>query len=405
VSTAVLADLLIGQRSGYWGGEPGTSDRDVLVVRNGDVGEGTVRWSSVPIRGMPAKEAARAQVRIGDILLTTSGYCGDVGLVDEKAPNTAVVSNFVRLLRPNPDVVHPSYLFRFMRRASFRARLKPFIRGTAMKNLAVADALRAITIPLPSLPEQRRISDVLYRAETLRQKREKSLGLLDDLTQSVFLEMFVRKASSSWSTISVGEAVDQHQGGMRTGPFGSQLLHSEFVDSGVAVLGIDNAVSNTFTWGRRRYISQAKYRELTRYTVHSGDVIITIMGTCGRCAIVPVDIPLAINTKHLCCVTLDQRKCLPGFLHSYFLVHPASRNYLQREAKGAIMSGLNMGIIRELPLVLPPLELQEEFVRGTAAIDRLKTKEHDQLVEMDALVSSLEQRAFACERDGSRVRP
>ena len=121
------------------------------------------------------------------------------------------------------------------------------------------------------------------------------------------------------------------------------------------------------------------------------------MGTCGRCAVVPEDIGVAINTKHLCCISLDQSKCLPEFLRSYFLMHPIARSYLQQTAKGAIMSGLNMNIIKALPVAVPPLAQQERYVTAVDEVQVQKLHHLRDLNELEELFNSLQARAFRGE--------
>jgi type I restriction enzyme S subunit len=275
-------------------------------------------------------------------------------------------------------------------------RLTAKAKGATFKQVNKQD-LGELSIPLPPLTEQRLIAEVLDRAETLRTKRRAALAQLDTLTQSIFLDLFGDPAKRGWPMSSIAGIAEPSDGSIRTGPFGSQLLHSEFVDEGVAVLGIDNAVSNEFRWDKLRFISATKYRELKRYTVRPGDVLITIMGTCGRCAVVPDDIPIAINTKHLCCITLDGERCLPVFLHAYFLQHPSARRYLDQTAKGAIMAGLNMGLIKAMPIPIPPMELQREFASRNAAIERLKSAHRASLTKLDSLFAVLQHRAFRGE--------
>ena len=235
---------------------------------------------------------------------------------------------------------------------------------------------------------------MLDAADALRAKRRETLAQLDTLLQSTFLDMLGDPVRLGWTMVTVEAVASSQRGAIRTGPFGSQLLHSEFVDEGIRVLGIDNAVANEFREGEPRFITARKYEQLRRYTVRPGDVLITIMGTCGRCAVVPDDICTAINTKHLCCITLDRGKCLPEFMHAYFLGHPIARRYLERSAKGAIMSGLNMRIIKALPIPAAPLDLQHRFAAIVQSVERQKANQRAHLAELDTLFASLQSRAF-----------
>ena len=358
-----------------------SEEGDIALIRIRDVIRGQ---SSTFYRG---DYDDKYLIQKGEILIGMDGEFNRARW--QSAP--ALLNQRVCKIKSNSPKLSDEYLFHFL-----PAALKAIENTTSfvtVKHLS-AKQIKDISIPLPPVEEQRRIAAILDQAETLRTQRRTALALLDSLTQSLFLDMFGAGESYGWPVTSIGEIVDEENGGIRTGPFGSQLLHSEFVDEGVAVLGIDNAVNNEFRWDERRYITHAKYEDLKRYTVRPGDVLITIMGTCGRCAVVPDDIPLAINTKHLCCISVDRRRVVPDYLHAYFLRHPTARKYLEQTAKGAIMSGLNMGIIKAMPIALPPLPLQQTFATRITSIEALKATHRRALAALDALFASLQQRAF-----------
>lgn len=302
-----------------------------------------------------------------------------------------ICSTDILPIRPGPELDR-NYLYHFLIQPDIISLASSKATGANLPRLN-PKTLANFRITLVSLPEQRRLADLLDRIDTLRAKRREATALLDDLSRSIFLHMF-SAAPHQWPLVTVEDVAAEGSSSIRTGPFGSQLLHEEFVDSGIAVLGIDNAVTNEFRWSGRRYITEQKYRQLTRYTVHPGDVLITIMGTCGRCAIIPDGMPVAINTKHLCCITLNQDKCLPEFLHSAFLMHPGVRDYLHRTAKGAIMSGLNMRIIKALPMHLPPIEIQRTYATKLRALQVLKAQHLAHLAELDALFLTLQHQVF-----------
>ena len=287
----------------------------------------------------------------------------------------------------------PAFL-RHCLRAKSRTILS-WVRATTADNLPVA-RLHALEIPLPPLPEQRRIAAILDQADAIRRKRQESLDLLDELLAGGYRALLGPGAPgyASWPESRISELAHPSKGSIRTGPFGSALRHSEFVDSGIAVLGIDNAVRNRFAWGERRYISEAKYDGLRRYTVRPGDVIITIMGTTGRSAVVPEDVPLAISTKHLAVITVDRARIEPLFLSHAIHSDPIVLAQMASETRGAIMAGLNLEIIKRLRLRVPPVDVQQCFAAIVRHIDQTRVELRASFGESVRLCESLFQRAF-----------
>ncbi len=285
-----------------------------------------------------------------------------------------------------PKKVDKRYLFYFMPSALKKIEQKtPFV---TVKHLS-AKELNKIEVPLPTLDEQVKIATVLDKVSFLMSKKDEQLNVLDELVKSRFLELF-GDPEDDWEEVKIVDICTD----MRTGPFGSALHHDEFVDSGIFVLGIDNAVENRFSYNRMRYITEEKYEKLKRYSVHPGDVIITIMGTVGRSAVIPEDMPKAINTKHLACLTPNTNIVDSYFLTNAFQIHPAIRQQLECQSKGAIMDGLNLTVIKGLIFRLPPLNLQKKFVAFYNQVDKSKSAVQQGLQELETLKKSLMQQYF-----------
>jgi len=333
-----------------------------------------------------------------DILIVWDGaYCGLVGFGIEGA-----IGSTIARLRPKNSKVFGPYVGHFLN--SMFKELQKHAIGAAIPHIN-GGHLRRLEVPLPSLDVQRKISALLDKANALRQQRQESLNLTEKLIHSIFMNMFIQNpAATNWNSKSVSWMAANKKGAIRTGPFGSQLLHSEFVEQGIAVLGIDNAVKNRFEWGQLRFITPEKYESLKRYKVFPRDLIVTIMGTVGRCAIVPENIHDAINSKHLCCITLDQSKCLPEFLQACLLHHPDVLRQLWGKIKGAIMPGLNMRIIKELEIPLPPVQLQERFRQIVASITASRTTYQESEAGIENLFLTLLQRAFRGNLELDRIK-
>lgn len=333
-----------------------------------------------------------------------AGYIGSVDFYHQDQPYVAVVKDgagigrtslhpakssvigTMQYLLPKKNIL-PEYLCYVVR----YMHLEKYFTGATIPHIYFKD-YKNEAFNLDTLDRQREIVDILGKTEGIIASRQKELQKLDDLIKARFVEMF-GDPDTEWPLVTIAEICSN----TRTGPFGSSLHHDEFVDEGVFVLGIDNAVENKFSYNRMRYVTEEKYQQLKRYTVYPGDVIITIMGTVGRAAVIPEDMPKAINTKHLACLSPNFNVVDSYFLCNAFQIHPEIKRQLQEQTKGAIMAGLNLTVIRGLKFKLPPLERQKQFVEFYKQVNKSKFQKYNATILSHNIYVFETRRRFICK--------
>lgn len=317
----------------------------------------------------------------GIVISAVGARCGKCFLASGKWRGIANT----HVILAKPDKANVRFLWYLLNDESFWVK-----GGTAQPFVKVGDSLKK-QIAVPPLAEQERIVKLLDEADELRKLRTQADRRTAKLIPALFHEMF---GDRQFPTATVLELAAERDGSIRTGPFGSDLRHSEFVDSGIPVLGIDNVVENEFRWTKPRCVTPDKFGEMRRFVVFPGDVLTTIMGTVGRCVVAPPDLPVCISTKHLCVVTVNRKRVHPRYLWGSFLFDADVRRQTQAVGKGAIMEGWNSTIIKRLTIRVPPLPLQKEFAQRVTEIREMEAAQAASRRRLEDLFQSLLHRAF-----------
>lgn len=248
-------------------------------------------------------------------------------------------------------------------------------------------AIAEFVIPLPPLPEQRRIADILDRADALRAKRRAALAQLDTLTQAIFLHMFGR----CWTTSTLDLAAN-----LKRGPFGGALKKEIFVSKGFKVYEQRNAIYNDFSLGNY-YITDSKYRAMEDFAVLPNDLIVSCSGTLGKVAIAPEDVAPGIINQALLRVRPRE-----NVVTATFLKHALESKDIQMKLSGFSRgTGLQnfppMSEVKSLLIPLPTLDEQQDFGRRAAVVENLKNIHLESMAHLDALFAVLQHRAFRGE--------
>ena len=334
----------------------------------------------------------------GDVLVAKITPCfenGKMALADNLPHDLGFGTTEFHVLRPSERVTGP-YLFNLLRVPWLRTAGAMKMRGAAGQRRIPAEFIASVQIPLPPLAEQKRIAGILDAADALRAKRRQALAQLDTLLQSIFLDMFGDPVTNplGWPVGRLEDYFGKTRAGTCCGPFGSALKKREYVEDGIAVWGIDNVRPNQFIQDRSLFITPAKFAQLRRYSVESGDILISRAGTVGRMCVAVPTVVHSIVGSNLIRLTLDPGAMSPVYFASLYTFCGDRLPGLRASGDKRSYSFLNTTRLKSLVVPLPPLDLQLRFAAIVESVDEQKGRQRAHLAELDTLFASLQSRAF-----------
>lgn len=250
------------------------------------------------------------------------------------------------------------------------------------------DNIRAAPLFLPPLLQQRRIADILDQADALRTKRREALAQLDSLPHSIFIEMFGDPVHNDrvWPMDKISNlcrlvrgSSPRPQGDPRYfgGPVPRLMIADITRDGWLVTPRIDSLTIE----------GAAKSRP-----VPAGTVVMAVSGNIGLVSRLAVD--ACVHDGFVAFTDLNKNICnAPYFLA---LLHMSKAAHEKSKA-GAIFINLTTDDIKEMPIPIPPLALQQSFATRIQAVESLKATHRAALAESYALFASLQHRAFRGE--------
>lgn len=263
--------------------------------------------------------------------------------------------------------------------------------GATMKHIVKKDFDNTV-IPFPTVEKQADIAYILSKIESIVEFRQQELQQLDDLIKARFVEMFgdMYLNSKGWPEAKLESMADVVSGITK----GRKTKAEDLTE--VPYMAVSNVKDGYIDWTTVKTI-EATQQEIEQYRLLADDVLMTEGGDpdkVGRGAIIKEPLENCIHQNHIFRVRLDESMILPEFFAEY-LQHQRSKRYFLGCAKQTTgIASINMTQLRALPVLMPPLPKQEEFVLFKAQVNKSKVAVQKALDETQLLFDSLMQEYF-----------
>lgn len=327
----------------------------------------------------------RVAIRPGDMLLTIVGTIGRSAIVTDVRP--AVFQRSVAILRFRRTLAEPRYIYHITQSHDFKAQLKKYSNQSAQAGVYLGK-LGLVEVPLPPLDEQRQIAAILDKADALRRKRKRALELLEDLTKSLFLEMFRSYLDAAPDTTL--EEFAEIQVGF---PFKSPDYSKHPND--IRLCRGANVLPGRIDWSDLARWPTALKAEFSEFNLCAGDIVVAMdrpwISSGFKAARISSDDLPSLLVQRVARIR-PKAKADGDFLYAMVRSSLFSEHFRPTETTVPHISPLE---IKKFSIALPPIAMRERFAGLCAKIHRQLAFATDDLTKRTALFSALQHRAFS----------
>jgi len=252
-------------------------------------------------------------------------------------------------------------------------------------------------IPLPSLEVQKKIADLLDAADALRKKTQQIIEHYDQLAQSIFLDMFGDPAcnENKWELKKCGDFIDYLADIGSNGAnkvVAEKLVMSDNEDYAI-MIRTTNLAKNDFK-NNIKYVSKEVYDFFKKSQIFGGEIIMNKIGSAGDFWLMPkLNKPVSLGLNQF----VIRLKNINLLYFYYFLSTDFGRINIKSKLNGVATKSITKTAVRELPILNPPMELQNQFAAKIELIEKQKELLQKSLHESENLFNSLVQKAFKGE--------
>ena len=321
----------------------------------------------------------------GTILYSIFATLGEVGILKIDACTNQAIAGLS--LKEDSNILK-EYLYYYLK--SKKKDVNNLGRGVAQNNINLS-LLRKFKIPVIPLCQQKKIIEVLDNVSSTINNYDRELALLDELVKARFVEMFGDPVTNDmlWNTDVLKDICTKIGSGST--PRGGK---ESYIDEGISLIRSMNVHNAYFEYKDLAHITLDQAEKLNNVVVEHDDLLFNITGaSVARCCVVPSDVLPARVNQHVC-ILRCREKINPIFLQGLLVNENYQGKLLQIAKSGATREAINKQQLESLEIMIPPLELQNQFASFVQEIDKSRSRIQKSLEASQELFDSLMQEYF-----------